>query len=225
MKHLEQEAWRRLCRALGHVLELARRGGATKAELEAAEAEATLEVEFFDSSKSPLLIDVDRRSATFCAAFGRAAQVSDYAVDADWLLRSRAPWLTATGKRNAFRSGGARTRRVRSSTSTARTTSSQDATCGPFALGAPSERLWSRRHGWMTNPSQVSPEAFREPQNGEPVGADGLRDLDDVLDGHVAELTATGTTIAAAGRTRHWRHTASGRAHEGRALRRRHAHV
>lgn len=40
---------------------------------------------FGGTAKSPLFIDIHRRSASYCAAFGRAVEVSDLPAD-DWLL-------------------------------------------------------------------------------------------------------------------------------------------
>lgn len=63
---------------------IAQQAGATKAVFHSDAETAVLDVAFDGTAKSPLFIDAHRPSATFCAAFGRAIEVSDDPFD--WLL-------------------------------------------------------------------------------------------------------------------------------------------
>jgi len=86
MKSLQQDAWDGVCGALARLAGIAQQAGATKAVFRLDTETAVLDVAFDGTAKSPLFIDIHRPSATFCAAFGRAVEVSDYPAELDWLL-------------------------------------------------------------------------------------------------------------------------------------------
>ncbi|HET8934408.1 MAG TPA: hypothetical protein VFN67_13250 [Polyangiales bacterium] len=86
MKRLDTNEWNDLERGLQALAALGVEGGAQIATLAATGEGLVLNAAFPEPHKSPLQIDIDRKSQTVCASFGRGIQVSDYALDVPWLL-------------------------------------------------------------------------------------------------------------------------------------------
>ncbi len=78
--------WSRLRAAIHVLFRSARASGALEASVQADEQRLALLARFPTGTCAPLSVDVDRSTATVCASFGLHQSISDYPLEARWLL-------------------------------------------------------------------------------------------------------------------------------------------